>query len=108
LLSCGGDSSGVDRSKSLGSLAGGEKLQVCDEVNGAQGGYGRVVTCSDAHTEHTDSDQASCVAASPTSGQPCGDLTVGALLDCAHGVGTNLCAFATAPACQPVRDCIGP
>lgn len=108
LLSCGGGSSGVDRGKSLGSLTPGEKMQVCDDANRAQGGYGRMITCNDGHTEHTDPDQASCVAASPVSGQSCGNLTVGALLDCAHAIGIDLCAFATTTACQPARDCIGP
>ena len=107
LLSCGGGGSGVDRGKALGLLTPAEKMQVCDDVNRAQGGYGRMVKCSDGHTEHTDSDQASCQTAAPMSGQPCGNLTVGALLDCVHAIGTDLCAFATAPACQPERDCIG-
>src|SRR3982751_5413685 len=104
-LSCGRGSSSVDRGKTLGSLTTAEKMQVCDDLNGAQGGYGRTVTCSDGSTQHTDADQASCTAASPMSGQPCASLSVGALLDCAHGIGADLCALATAAACQPERDC---
>ena len=107
-LSCGSGSSSVDRGKAIDSLTPAEKIQVCDDLNGAQGGYGRTVTCSDGSTQHTDADQASCMAAWPTSGQPCASLSVGAVLDCAHGIGADLCAFATAAACQPERDCIGP
>lgn len=109
LTSCGGDGEGPSfpRAKTLGTLTPAEQAQVCDEFNGRQGGYGRTVVCSDGHTEHTDPDRTSCVAASPAPGQACSDLTVGSLLDCAQGVGTDLCTFGIVPACQPVRACIG-
>jgi hypothetical protein len=109
LAACGSSSGGttLDRSKNVGSLTPAEQAQLCDDVIGTQGGYGRSVSCPDGSTQTTDADRASCMQSTPTAGQPCSTLTVGTLLDCATAVGSNLCAFTTASACQPLHSCAG-
>ncbi len=109
LAACGSSSGGttLDRSKTVGSLTPAEQAELCDQVNGAQGGYGRSVSCPDGSTQTTDADRASCVQATPAAGQPCSNLAVGTLLDCAAAVGTSLCQFTTASACQPIHTCSG-
>lgn len=108
LLSCGSSGgTSLDRGKAVSSLTQSEKSELCDQVNGAQGGYGRSADCPDGSSQTTDPSQAACVASVPASGTPCGGLTVGQLLDCANAVGTNICSFETATQCRPLRDCSG-
>ena len=45
-----GNSSGVPRSSTVGSLDGSQEATLCDWENAKQGGYGRSVTCSDGST----------------------------------------------------------
>lgn len=106
---CGSSRGGsaLDRNKTASTLTPAEQAELCDEVNGAQGGYGRSVTCTDGSTQTTDPSQAVCIQSIPTAGDPCANLTVGNLLDCANAVGSNLCTFPTTAACQPIHACSG-
>ena len=107
-VSCGSNGgTSLDRSKAISSLTQLEKTELCDQLNGAQGGYGKSTSCPDGSTQTTDPSQASCVAAVPPPGSACAGLTVGQALDCANAVGTTLCSFLTATQCKPVRDCSG-
>jgi hypothetical protein len=108
--SCGGDGGGergLERNKAISTLTATERVQLCDQLNGAQGGYGRDVSCPDGTMQHTDANQASCVQATPAPGQPCANLTVANVLDCGRAVGSDLCKVGTAEACKPIRDCSG-
>jgi hypothetical protein len=111
-ISCGssggpGDSSGVPRSATVGSLSSTDATTLCDWVNAKQGGYGRTVTCSDGSTRTTDTDQAICVAGSHAAQTACPTLTVGETEDCANAIGSDLCAISTASACAAVSACLG-
>ena len=107
MTACGSGDKSLDRNKTVATLSTDEKTTLCDQLNGAQGGYGRSVTCASGQTETTDPNQSECVLSTPASGSPCAALTVGTVLDCAAAVGGDLCLFETAPACQPIRTCSG-
>lgn len=102
-----GNSSGVPRSSTVGSLDGSQAATLCDWENAKQGGYGRSVTCPDGSTQTTDPDRATCVSQAPYFSTYCPTLTVGDLEDCANALGTNICNVATEPACGPVATCLG-
>jgi hypothetical protein len=112
-ISCGsssggsGDSSGLPRSSTVGSLSSADAATLCDWLNAAQGGYGRMVTCSDGNTRKTDTNQATCVAGSNAAQTACPTLTVGEAEDCVNAIGSDLCAISTASACAAVSACLG-
>ena len=72
-----GDSSGVPRASTVGSLSSTDAATLCDWLAAEQGGYGRMVTCSDGSTRTTDTNQAICVAGSHAAETACPTLTVG-------------------------------
>ena len=112
-ISCGSssggssDSSGVPRASTVGSLSSTDAATLCDWLAAEQGGYGRMVTCSDGSTRKTDPNQAICVAGSSAAQTACPTLTVGEAEDCANAIGSDLCAISTASACAAVSACLG-
>jgi hypothetical protein len=108
--SCGGGSelgpsTGIDRSKTAGSLDSTEAAILCDWSNGKQGGYGRSVSCPSGQ-QTTDSSKASCLSGIPLLTSFCPALTVGDAEDCVNAIGTDLCAIETAPACAVLWACM--
>jgi hypothetical protein len=102
-----GNSSGLPRSSTVGSLDSSQAATLCDWENAKQGGYGRSVSCPDGSTQTTDANRAYCVSAVPYFATYCPTLTVGEVEDCANALGTNICNIATEPACAPVAACLG-
>src|SRR5262245_44737040 len=107
---CGGDSgpgphSGIDRSKTVGSLDPNEAATLCDWASARQGGYGRSVSCPGSQ-QRTDSSKESCVSGLPLLASYCPSLTVGETEDCANAIGTDLCALETAPECATIWACM--
>jgi hypothetical protein len=111
-ISCGsssgpGNSSGVPRTSTVGSLSPTQAATLCDWTNAKQGGYGRTVNCSDGSTRTTDTNQAECVAGSSAAQTACPTLTVANTEDCANAIGANLCEVSTASACAAIAACLG-
>jgi hypothetical protein len=102
-----GNSSGVPRSSTIGSLDSSQAVTLCDWENAKQGGYGRSITCPDGSTQTTDADRATCVSQVPYFGTYCPTLTVGDIEDCANALGINICNVGSEPACGPVAACLG-
>jgi hypothetical protein len=82
--------------------------QLCDWLNQAQGGYGRVADCGALDPVATNSTLSECVSGLPVLMYLCPGLTVGQLEDCTLAQGTNLCRYDTIAACAPLRICEGP
>jgi hypothetical protein len=103
----GGASSGLSRSATLASLSTAQAGTLCDWESAKQGGYGRMVNCSDGSQQMSDPDKASCVSGIPTLGSLCPTLTVGDIEDCANAVGTDLCSEPTQAGCAAFNACLG-
>jgi hypothetical protein len=97
--------SGLPRTITVVSLTADQGAQLCDWINGAEGGYDRTVDCGSAGPLATDKNQAACVGGLPDLQLACPSLTVGQVEDCAAAEGMDLCKFDTEPACAPLRLC---
>jgi hypothetical protein len=112
-ISCGssgggvGDSSGVPRSSTIGSLTVTQAATLCDWEDAKQGGYNRTVTCTDGNTRTTDASQAECVSGMGYARTFCPSLTVADVEDCANAIGVSICEISTAPACANLAACLG-
>ena len=113
-ISCGsssssgpGDSSGVPRASTVASLSASQAATLCDWENAKQGGYGRSVTCGDAGTRTTDTNQQECVMGMSYTKTACPTLTVANVEDCANAIGADLCAISTNATCAPLATCLG-
>ena len=103
----GGASSGLPRSATIASLSTAQAGTLCDWQSAKQGGYGRMVNCSDGSQEMSDPDKATCVSGASALGALCPTLTVGDVEDCANAVGTDLCSEPTQAGCAAFNTCLG-
>jgi len=101
--------SGVTGSKTLGSLASGDKTKICDWEACTWGGYGKNKTCTGGPVSNVagPKDLASCLAEDVWT--KCASLTVASLEGCQKKLDTNPCdaltLISTDPACVGVKAC---
>lgn len=99
-----GPTSGVDPTKTLGSLSTSEKKTLCDWQAGINGGYGRTATCEGGLSASYPKSQSACLAKFPPAS--C-QATVADAEACFHVDAKDPCAFAifTAAECAALRAC---
>ena len=112
-LACGGGSdtpsSGIDRSRLVGSVDDTERATLCDWANGLLGGYAHTITCGPSFERNSDATQMQCtdrLAAFTGCALSVGDYEI-----CMRAIAATVCELnpgGNAPECDAYETCLGP
>jgi hypothetical protein len=98
-IGCGGDSSGIDRSKAVGSLSAADQMTEC--MNNASKYPSKTVMCSDGSTLPLGTDPAECSGSGFHAYPAACPVTVGQAEDCEaalYAAGSAACGSGSPPA----------
>jgi hypothetical protein len=101
----GTSTSGIDGTKTVGSLTPAEQATFCDWAAAVTGGYGCQGACDGGVAVTFDASQSACIAQFTKPG--C-SATVSDVESCAKTNAQNVCALAilSSPACASLRACL--